>query len=263
MILLIIFIAVFNIPGGKKSGVSSGENTLTTTVIAKTGTTDPTDEETTKKSNSHTTQQAEITTKKSATATTGKVTSPSDWNMILINKNNWLPSNFSVDLAYVDSNYQVDKRIVDKAKKMISDAKAEGVSLVVCSAYRSVKKQTELFNNKVETFLNQGYKQTDAEVKAATITARPRTSEHHTGLAMDIVTKNYMNLDDGYADTAAAKWLYRNAYKYGFILRYPKDKQSVTNVIFEPWHYRYVGEAAANEIKTRGICLEEYLNKLD
>ena len=98
-----------------------------------------------------------------------------------------------------------------------------------------------------------------ADERAAQVVARPGTSEHNLGLACDIVALDYQNLDDGYAETPEAKWLYENCAKYGFILRYPPDKEDITGVIYEPWHFRYVGEQAAQEIMQRGICLEEYL----
>lgn len=89
--------------------------------------------------------------------------------------------------------------------------------------------------------------------------AYPGTSEHQLGLAADIVARSYQLLDDQQAQTAEARWLKEHCAEYGFILRYPTDKTSLTGVIFEPWHYRYVGEEAAREIMGQGICLEEYL----
>ena len=157
----------------------------------------------------------------------------------------------------------MDARAVGPAKEMIAAAKADGIDLLVCSAYRPISSQRRLYNEKVQEYLNQGYGQARAEEIAATIVAIPGTSEHQTGLALDIVTPSYQRLDDGYADTAAAKWLKANAADYGFILRFPQDKEEITKIIFEPWHYRYVGVDAAKEIMSRGICLEEYLGEVD
>ena len=214
-------------------------------------------------------------TKSSAVISSSKVSSSSkassgnqsqasadgSWQLILVNGNFWLPENFTVDLTPVQGAYNVDKRIVTAAQHMLTAAKNEGVSLVVTSAYRSVATQTTLYNNKVKYYEGKGYTTADAQAVAGTIVAKPRTSEHHTGLAMDIITSTYTTLDDGFADTAAGKWLAANAYKYGFILRYPKDKQPITKIIFEPWHYRYVGLTAAKEIQEKNLCLEEYLGR--
>lgn len=190
-----------------------------------------------------------------------QTTGDDSWQLILINGTFWLPENFNVDLTPVQGAYNVDKRILTAAQQMFAAAKNEGVSLIVTSAYRSIATQTTLYNNKVKYYEGKGYSTAGAQTVAGTIVAKPRTSEHHTGLAMDIVTSTYATLDDGFADTAAGKWLAANAYKYGFILRYPKDKQPITKIIFEPWHYRYVGLAAAKVIQDNSLCLEEYLGR--
>ncbi len=185
-----------------------------------------------------------------------------DWKLILANPTHKLPDDFSIEEAPIQG-YTMDARAVGPAKEMIAAAKADGIDLLVCSAYRPISSQQRLFNNKVQEYLNQGYSQSEAEKIAATIVAIPGTSEHQTGLALDIVTPSYQSLDDGYADTAAAKWLKANAADYGFILRFPKDKEDITKIIFEPWHYRYVGVDAAKEIMSKGITLEEYLGEVD
>ena len=212
------------------------------------------------------TETSAITTTKTAKTTVPKTTKAAvvtevkgDWKLILVNSTHILPDDFSVKLSYVNSTYQADARIADIVKSMISAAKNDGVSLVICSAYRSVASQTRLFNNKVSYYKNQGYSDVNARAVSATIVAVPKTSEHHTGLALDIVTKSYTSLDSGFDKTTAFRWLSENAYKYGFINRYPKDKTDITKISYEPWHYRYVGTTAAKEIRDRKICLEEYL----
>ena len=102
----------------------------------------------------------------------------------------------------------------------------------------------------------------EAKVKAATIVAVPGTSEHNSGLAIDIITPSYQVLDEGFAETKAFRWLDANASKFGFILRFPKDKQDITKIIYEPWHYRYVGIETAPIIKASGLCLEEFLETM-
>lgn len=185
--------------------------------------------------------------------------STSDWNLLLVNYANALPEDFSVDLAPVTETFQVDKRIADPLLRMILQAKEDGIDLTICSAYRSVERQEELFTGRYNAFLDQGYSEEEADALTVSETARPWTSEHHTGLAVDIVTESYQTLDSGFEKTPAFKWLDRNAHKYGFVLRFPKDKTSITQINYEPWHYRYVGVEHAAAIKEAGICLEEYL----
>lgn len=183
--------------------------------------------------------------------------------LMLVNVDNPLPDDFAVGvLETVQGNYSLDIRAASYARQMIDDAAAGGIELQICSSYRSKELQQTLFDNKYNEYLNQGYGEDEAYEKTAKIIAIPGTSEHHTGLAMDIVTPSYQTLDEGYADTDAAKWLAANAYKYGFILRYPEDKQDITKITFEPWHYRFVGVENAEKIKNSGLCLEEYVATL-
>ena len=185
------------------------------------------------------------------------------WSLILVNPTHALPDGYEVELETVQGKYQMDTRAAGKAKEMIAAAKADGITLQVCSAYRSHSKQTTNFNNKLQYYLDQGWDYDKAYAKTATIIAVPGTSEHESGLALDIVTPSYQVLDAGYADTDAAKWLLENAEDYGFILRFPKDKQDITKIIFEPWHYRYVGTEYSSQIMESGLCLEEWLGEVD
>ena len=181
------------------------------------------------------------------------------WNLILVNPDNFLPEGYTFEKEQVQGNYYLDSRAAPYAKQMIEDAKKEGIDLQICSSIRDVDLQTRLFNNKINDLISEGYSEADAKVKAATIVAVPGTSEHHTGLALDIVTPSYQRLNAGYAETDAAKWLKANAAKYGFILRYPQDKTEITKIIFEPWHYRYVGTEYSEFIMSEGICFEEFI----
>jgi D-alanyl-D-alanine carboxypeptidase len=138
-------------------------------------------------------------------------------------------------------------------------ARAEGLSPIICSSYRTIERQKTLFNNQVEKYVSRGYSRDEAEKEAAKWVAVPGTSEHHTGLAVDIVALSYQHLDEEQENTAEQQWLMKNAYKYGFILRYPSNKSDITGIGYEPWHYRYVGKEAAKEIYERDVCLEEYL----
>ncbi len=181
------------------------------------------------------------------------------WNLLLVNPWNTMPEDFSVDLVSIGNGHSIDARAYDDFKEMMADAKNQGMSMFVCSSYRTNNKQTTLYNNKVNKYIAQGYSRTLAEEKAGMWVARPGTSEHQLGLALDIVSTSYTELDKQQENTKEQKWLMANSYKYGFILRYPSDKCDITGIGYEPWHYRYVGKVAAKEIYERGICLEEYL----
>lgn len=183
----------------------------------------------------------------------------SEWNLILANPWNKLPEDFTVVLAEIGGGHKVDARIVDDLNQMMSDLRSAGHSAFVCSSYRTNAHQTNLYNNEVNDYRNMGYSEEDAAVEAGKWVAVPGTSEHQTGLAIDIMSSYYLVLDKGQEDTAEQQWLMENSYKYGFILRYPSDKSEITGIYYEPWHYRYVGKDAAKEIYEKGICFEEYL----
>ena len=185
-----------------------------------------------------------------------------EWSAILVNPTHLLPDDYTVELSDFEGG-QINALILEIATAMFEDAAGDGIDFTLVDAYRSYKTQEEYYEAKVKTYIDKGYSRADAEAKAATITARPNTSEHQTGLALDIVTPSYTKRNSGYADTQAFKWLYANAYKYGFIMRYPKGKEDITKVIFEPWHWRFVGVKAAEEIKKSGQCYEEYLGIID
>ena len=142
---------------------------------------------------------------------------------------------------------------------MMDACRAAGNSPVICSSYRSYEKQQSLYQNKVNRLAAQGYSQEKAREEAAKAVALPGTSEHQLGLAVDIVDIANQNLDSSQEDTAVQQWLMEHSWEYGFILRYPNDKSDITGIIYEPWHYRYVGKDAAAEIYQQGLCLEEYL----
>ncbi len=185
-----------------------------------------------------------------------------DWAKIMVSPAYYLPESFEVTLADFKDG-QVDARIADICNEMFSDAKDDGIEFKLVSAYRSKELQSELYQKMVDRYLNKGYSRDDAETTAATITARPNTSEHQTGLALDIVSPSYSTMNKGFATTDAFKWLNANAHNYGFTLRYKEDKVSITKVIYEPWHWRFVGVDAAADMKQSGECLEEYFDMLD
>lgn len=202
----------------------------------------------------------EQTTQPSNTPGQGISRSDAPWNLLLVNGENPLPEGFQVPtLTQLRNGHAIDSRAYPSLQRMMDDARAEGLQPLVCSSYRTGDMQGELFKGKVQTYLEQGYSQSQAERSAAQWVARPGCSEHQLGLAVDIVDINYQLLDEGQEDTPVQRWLMEHCGEYGFILRYPTGKRDVTGVEYEPWHYRYVGEEAAREIMAQGICLEEYL----
>ena len=187
------------------------------------------------------------------------------WNLILANPDNALPEGFqgTLNIKYFDSEYRVDSRMLPYLQKMFAAAKADGITLVLRSAFRTHERQWELYNERVQIYINKGYSKEEAAKIAATINAYPGTSEHETGLAVDILSKKYTSFNEGFDKTDEYKWLECNAYKFGFILRYPKDKQDIHKIIYEPWHYRFVGIENSYPIHKQNICLEEYLQKIN
>ena len=189
--------------------------------------------------------------------------STTDWELLLVNKNNKIPDGYAVDLEEVENTiHKVDNRIEKKLEEMLNDARKAGLEPLICSSYRTTSKQTQLYNNKVKQYRNLGYDKEKSEELASYWVAIPGTGEHETGLAVDIVSKNYQILDEKQEETAVQKWLMENSYKYGFALRYPTDKKEITMINYEPWHYRYVGTENAKYMKEHNMCLEEFIEYL-
>ena len=186
----------------------------------------------------------------------------SDWELLLVNKNHKIPEGYSVELEEVEKTHKVDKRITESLNQMLSDARKEDLSPIICSSYRTNAKQQKLYNNKVTQYKKWGYSSEEAKELASYWVAIPGTGEHETGLAVDIVSKEYQILDEKQEQTDVQKWLIENSYKYGFILRYPTNKKDITMINYEPWHYRYVGIDNATYMKEQDMCLEEYIDYL-
>ncbi len=181
-----------------------------------------------------------------------------DWNLILVNKQHPIPDDYEMELGNINGSMQCDKRIIGNLFNMFQSAAADGVTLIVCSPFRTHSHQVELFDRKIDRYMSTGLTYMDAYTCAAQAVTVPGTSEHEIGLAIDIVTDGYATLDDGFGETEAGKWLAANSAEYGFILRYPKGKESITGIEYEPWHFRYVGKEAATKITEEKICLEEF-----
>lgn len=185
-----------------------------------------------------------------------------DWNLILVNKNNLIPEDYEVETTEIEGRWEVDIRIKEAIEQMLADARKAGLDPLICSSYRASKDQVNLFNRKVNQYKAKGYSQKESEEQASLWVAIPRTSEHEIGLSLDIVSRKYQVLDSKQETTAVQKWLMEHCYEYGFILRYPTDKKEITKINYEPWHYRYVGVKDAMFIKEKGFCLEEYIEFL-
>ncbi|WAA11974.1 M15 family metallopeptidase [Fervidibacillus halotolerans] len=181
--------------------------------------------------------------------------------LVLANKRFYLPSTYrpsdlvlpNVPFVFqnVEQNY-LRKEAAVALERMFTDAKKEGITLIARSGFRSYQTQSYLFNREVEAV---GYE------KASMAVAQPGTSEHQTGLTMDITAYSVnQQLVESFGQTAEGKWLENNAHKYGFILRYPKGKESITGYQYEPWHFRYIGVEAATVIFENGWTLEEFFD---
>lgn len=193
----------------------------------------------------------------SSLSNTHEIQVPEEWNLIVVNRWNELPEDYEVELTELSNGQMVDSRIYPCLQEMFDAARTEDVYPVVREGYRTAEEQQEILDDEIQSYINQGYSQFKAERTAKEWVALPGTSEHQLGIAVDInADKSKCSNEDVYG------WLAENAYKYGFVLRYPPGKQKITGTSYEPWHYRYVGEEAAREIYERGICLEEYFKQM-
>lgn len=184
-----------------------------------------------------------------------------DWRLTLVNPWNPLPEGYGVTLAQLPNGLSVDERCLEALEEMLSGCRREGLEPVVCSAYRTWARQETLFQNQVKKFLAQGRGEEEAWIQAGERVAVPGTSEHQLGLAVDIVDAGNQKLDHTQESTAVQQWLMEHSWEYGFILRYPSGKSEITGIIYEPWHYRFVGKEAAEEMYRLELCLEEYLDR--
>ncbi len=183
----------------------------------------------------------------------------SSWEYTLVNKDNPLSPDYAADMSAVLDGQHFDSHAADALKEFIAAAKAEGLTVYITSSYRSYDTQEYLFNKKVNEYLSSEGSPEAATEKAKTIVAYPGTSEHQLGLACDIVDKYYEYMDESIENTPLSIWMAAHSAEYGFILRYPKNKTDVTGVMYEPWHFRYVGKEAATYITQKGLTLEEFV----
>ena len=182
----------------------------------------------------------------------------SAWYLILVNKNNPVPSDYFAELKTLANGKKVDVRIYPELQEMFNAARSNGLGLYVREGYRTRDEQQSIMNNRIKQYQDQGYSYSKAESMAKQYVAVPGTSEHELGICVDINADNKVSTDD-----EVFNWLDNNAYKYGFIKRYPADKSNITGISNEPWHYRYVGKTAASEMRRLNMCLEEYIAYLN
>lgn len=186
--------------------------------------------------------------------------------MVLVNHTSKMPDDYTFDTKECGSATAVNKTLQTVAcnafLEMQKAAAADGVTVWMQSGYRSVKYQTSLYERKTKYYLDKGYDNATAKEKAAAVVNPPGYSEHNCGLAADLNSPEHTGLDEGFEKTAAFRWLCEHAGDYGFILRYPKDAEDKTEIIYEPWHWRYVGVENAAKINASGLCFEEYIETL-
>ena len=231
--LLVIILMVKSVKKVKSIETSSNENTTHTNI-------------TNENTENQTQEQPKI--KKEIT----------DWKLTLANYENVLPEDFEVEVANIDETRQFDARAIEYLTQMMNDMRKDGVTNIwIQSAYRSVKRQKELYDNSVKKYLGEGKTQEEAEKLTDEYINKPGSSDHNLGLAIDF---NYV--DNKFEDLKGFKWLQEHAEEYGFILRYPKDKEDITKISYESWHWRYVGEEHAKKMNELNMCLEEYIEYL-
>lgn len=187
-----------------------------------------------------------------------------DWNLILVNPWEALPENYEVEFVEVDNTQQIDARIEEAWNNWRDAALEAGHNLFFASGYRTVNRQRNNFNNSIAGYLDEGYSEEEAIVKTKEYLTEPGHSEHHTGLALDIVDHAWINagrrLEPEYDTQESQQWLVETMSDYGFILRYPAGKEEITGIQYESWHFRYVGVKHAQFMKQYDLVLEEYVD---
>ena len=170
-----------------------------------------------------------------------------------------MPENYEIELTQLANSQAVDSRIYPDLQRMFDDARAEGLMPTISSSYRTADKQQQLLDDKLAAYENEGNSYEDAKELAEAWVAVPGTSEHQMGIAVDITSADR----EAQSPDIIWQWLKEHCSEYGFIVRYPDEKSDITGVINEPWHFRYVGTEAAKEIMDQGVCLEEYLGRVE
>ncbi len=180
--------------------------------------------------------------------------------LTLVNPWNQLSGEVNPEFTIIESTQMVDSRCAGDLEEMLRDCRGAGLSPYICASYRAWSDQQELYEERMNQLMEQGMDEESAKAEAIKHAEVPGMSEHQLGLAVDIVDEEYTALDETQADTATQQWLMENSWRYGFILRYPEGKSDITGVEYEPWHYRYVGRTAAQQIFELDVTFEEYVD---
>lgn len=251
LFLVVIFLVVLCTDPLGNNGCGPSESMMTSGDAPETADSDVS------QSNDASSDTAADTSDQTSGSIDDNMTTSSDWRLLLVNSTHPLADDYSVDLTELRNGQSVDTRILSDLQEMFDAARSEDIYPIVSDAYRTREDQQTLMDDVIQNYEDEGYSSEEASSKAEQVIAKPGTSEHETGLAIDIAG------DDDYdQDTdSVLEWMNSNAYKYGFILRYPSGKESVTGAEAENDHYRYVGKEAAKVIHDQGICLEEYLSQ--
>ena len=251
LFLVVIFLVVLCTDPLGNNGCGPSESMMTSGDAPETADSDVS------QSNDASSDTAADTSDQTSGSAADNTTTSSDWRLILVNSTHPLADDYSVDLTELRNGQSVDTRILSDLQEMFDAARTEDIYPIVSDAYRTREDQQTLMDDVIQNYEDEGYSSEEASSKAEQVIAKPGTSEHETGLAIDIAG------DDDYdQDTdSVLEWMNSNAYKYGFILRYPSGKESVTGAEAENDHYRYVGKEAAKVMHDQGICLEEYLSQ--
>ena len=251
LFLVVIFLVVLCTEPLGNNGCGPSESMMTSGDAPETADSDVS------QSNDVSSDTAADTSDQTSGSTADNTTTSSDWRLLLVNSTHPLADDYSVDLTELRNGQSVDTRILSDLQEMFDAARSEDIYPIVSDAYRTREDQQTLMDDVIQNYEDEGYSSEEASSKAEQVIAKPGTSEHETGLAIDIAG------DDDYDQDADSvlEWMNSNAYKYGFILRYPSGKESVTGAEAENDHYRYVGKEAAKVIHDQGICLEEYLSQ--
>ena len=183
------------------------------------------------------------------------------WCLVLTNARYPVPLDYQEDVnlkEIPESSLQVDERIWNPLVEMLDEMKDQGLKPVIRSGYRTLDKQELLFSRRQKEYLEKGDSMEEAREQTERELAVPGSGEHCLGLAVDINSESHPQLEEAFGDTPEGLWLREHSWEYGFILRYDRGKEEITGINYEPWHFRYVGEKAAEYLNRTGMCLEEF-----
>ncbi|MBR4513810.1 MAG: M15 family metallopeptidase [Lachnospiraceae bacterium] len=246
-ILLIVFILLMG------RAFKSIGNKIEEKRAAKTETTT---EETTERIT--TTEDPAVTAHKKLVEEAKKIYEKDKDYLVLVNKENEIPKDYTFEKHTLNCGEIIDERIYDDFDAMMGDLNSAGHDYEILSCYRSKEDQENAFIVQVQKYIDDGMSDEDARKKTKETIMEPGFSEHETGLAADLTGEEQGTSDDFDDKNETIVWLHKNCVKYGFILRYPKDKESITGINYEAWHFRYVGKDAAKFMSENDLTLEEF-----